>query len=307
MSTAPLDSMVLGRFDLRGRWGIGFEADDVAGVHVVLDGECVVRPKGARAVALETGDVLLLPRGSSHALGRDADVHPTPFAEVRECVTSRETGAWSYGEGDLATTLLCGLYRFDPVADHPVLRLLPKLVISRAATRDPESSVPSLVGLLLREVGGARPGARTMVARALDMLFVEIVRDWAATQPRGTIGWLGALHDSRIAAVLVAVHADPGAKWTVSALARRAGTSEATLKRQFTSLVGEPPLTYLARVRIDHAARLLRTTSLGLAEVAERVGYQNEFSFGRAFKRWRHVAPGQFRESSRPDARASTS
>lgn len=300
MSTAPLDSIALGRFDLRGRWGIHFEAAAVAGVHVVLDGTCVVRPNGGRPIALSAGDVLMLPRGSSHALCFDRTVVPTPFAEVRDCAVLRETGTWSFGDGEPTTTLLCGVYRFDPVADHPVLRLLPKLLVSSAATRGSDSCVPSLVAMLVREIGGTRPGSRTMVARALDMLFVEIVRDWATTQPPGAIGWLGALHDRRVASALVALHADPGAKWTLSTLARRAGMSEATLKRQFTTLVGEPPLTYLARVRIDHAARLLRTTTLGLAEVAERVGYQNESSFGRAFRRWRRLAPGQFRESSRP-------
>jgi AraC-like DNA-binding protein len=299
MSTAPLDSIALGRFDLRGRWGIHFDAAAVAGVHVVLDGTCVVRPSGGRPIALCAGDVLMLPRGSSHALSFDRSVVPTPFSEVRDCAVPSETGTWSFGDGETTTTLLCGVYRFDPVADHPVLRLLPKLVVSCAGTRSPDSCVPSLVALLVREIGGARPGSRTMVARALDMLFVEIVRDWATAQPPGAIGWLGALHDPRVASALVALHADPGAKWTLGTLARRAGMSEATLKRQFTALVGEPPLTYLARVRIDHAARLLRTTTLGLAEVAERVGYQNESSFGRAFRRWRRLAPGQFRESSR--------
>lgn len=300
MSTAPLDSIALGRFGLRGRWGIHFEAAAVAGVHVVLDGTCVVRPSGGRPIALSAGDVIMLPRGSSHALCLDGDVVPTPFADVRDCASTSHTGTWSFGEGEPTTTLLCGIYRFDPVADHPVLRLLPKLLVSSAATRATDSSVPALVAMLVREIGGARPGSRTMVARSLDMLFVEIVRDWATTQPPGAIGWLGALRDRRVASALVALHAEPGAKWTLSTLARRAGMSEATLKRQFTTLVGEPPLTYLARVRIDHAARLLRTTTLGLAEVAERVGYQNESSFGRAFRRWRRLAPGQFRESSRP-------
>jgi AraC-like DNA-binding protein len=36
-----------------------------------------------------------------------------------------------------------------------------------------------------------------------------------------------------------------------------------------------------------------------MLEVAERVGYQSEASFNRAFKRWEGVAPGAYRRDRR--------
>lgn len=303
-SSAPLESIALGRFELHGPWGMRFEAADVAGVHVVVSGSCVFRPSPQRTVELSAGDVVMVPRGSSHALCRDRDVAPLPFAEISTFAQPGLRGTWQYGDGPRATELVCGVYRFGAEADHPILALLPKHIVSRASERSESSSIPALCGLLARELSGYKPGARTMVSRTLDMLFVEVLRQWASTQPSGEIGWLGALKDVRIASAIIALHKSPGHDWTLSELSQRAAMSEASLKRNFTALVGEPPLTYLARLRIDSAARLLRTTSLPIAEIASRVGYQNEFSFGRAFKRWRRVAPGRFRASAQGTALA---
>ena len=67
------------------------------------------------------------------------------------------------------------------------------------------------------------------------------------------------------------------------------------LAERFTHLVGMPPMQYLARWRMQMAATLLRTTSAGLAEIAERVGYGSEAALSRAFKRSLGVAPAYYR------------
>ena len=46
---------------------------------------------------------------------------------------------------------------------------------------------------------------------------------------------------------------------------------------------------------MDLASGLLRTTNLGVAEIAERVGYESEAAFSRAFKRVFGKAPTHWR------------
>jgi transcriptional regulator GlxA family with amidase domain len=53
--------------------------------------------------------------------------------------------------------------------------------------------------------------------------------------------------------------------------------------------------TYLAHVRLDAATELLRTTSLPVGLVAERVGYTSEAAFSRAFKRRYGTPPARWR------------
>jgi AraC-like DNA-binding protein len=81
----------------------------------------------------------------------------------------------------------------------------------------------------------------------------------------------------------------------VGELAAEVALSRSAFTARFRRLVGEPPMRYLIRARLAHAAGLLHTTDIGLAEVARRTGYQSEFSFSRAFKRAFGVAPGAYR------------
>jgi AraC-like DNA-binding protein len=65
---------------------------------------------------------------------------------------------------------------------------------------------------------------------------------------------------------------------------------------KFTSLVGEPPLAYLTKWRMNLAAGYLKDEQLRIREVAERVGYQSQASFTNAFKRSFGVSPTEYRE-----------
>lgn len=58
-----------------------------------------------------------------------------------------------------------------------------------------------------------------------------------------------------------------------------------------------PPMAYLAAWRMQIAAGLLTTGALTVAQVAERVGYESEASFGRAFKRVTGTTPSEWRRS----------
>jgi AraC-like DNA-binding protein len=78
-------------------------------------------------------------------------------------------------------------------------------------------------------------------------------------------------------------------------LARAAGVPRATFTRRFTTLIGQPPMAYVATWRMTVAARILREEGCTLREVATRVGYDSEFAFARAFKRASGHAPGRYR------------
>lgn len=84
-------------------------------------------------------------------------------------------------------------------------------------------------------------------------------------------------------------------RWTVTRLAKRVGLSRPAFARRFVASTGESPRRYLARVRMERAAELLRSSREGLARIGAQVGYDSEFAFNRAFKRAYLVAPGTFR------------
>jgi AraC family transcriptional regulator, regulatory protein of adaptative response / methylphosphotriester-DNA alkyltransferase methyltransferase len=81
-------------------------------------------------------------------------------------------------------------------------------------------------------------------------------------------------------------------------VARQIATSERQLQRVFAELAGSSFREELTAVRMQHAARLLRTTELAVGAVAPRVGYRQAAQFAKAFRRHHGQAPSAFRAAA---------
>jgi transcriptional regulator GlxA family with amidase domain len=141
-------------------------------------------------------------------------------------------------------------------------------------------------------------GSAVMVARILDLLFIQILRAWAAgtdAEPN----WLAGALDPQIGRALSAIHREPGHDWTVEELARACSLSRSAFAARFVARVGKPPATYLAHVRLDAATDLLRGSSLPVTLIAENVGYTSEAAFSRAFKHRYGTPPARWRRDIR--------
>jgi AraC-like DNA-binding protein len=99
-----------------------------------------------------------------------------------------------------------------------------------------------------------------------------------------------------VGAALALLHRSTSHPWTLTELASKAGTSRSVLAERFARYLGEPPLAYLARWRLQLAARKLQTTEDAIMQVAWEVGYESEAAFNRAFKREFGLPPGQYRK-----------
>lgn len=274
-------------------WGLRVEASPKASFHHVIAGSGWL--VAGRPRRLEAGDLVLLPHGSGHALCDDPRSPRVSLAEWRAQRGRRSSGP--------RTELLCGTYELEGGGrSHPVLRLLPPVI--HIPGRD-SAPLQATCQLLIDEYGRPDVGSSKVVSRLLDVLFIQALRAWLDTQGEGTAGWLGALRDPAIGRALALLHRDPARPWTVRSLGTAAGLSRAVFARRFKQLVGVPPLSYLTEIRLDAAARLLRTTDDSLSTIAHSVGYTSEFAFNRAFRRTRGAPPGRFRRSARaPSARA---
>jgi len=107
------------------------------------------------------------------------------------------------------------------------------------------------------------------------------------------------LRDPVLAPALSLVHATPDHRWTVAELASRAAVSRSVLGERFRLVLGRSPIRYLTEWRMHLAEEFLATTSLGVAAIARRVGYDSEEAFSRAFKRARGLSPSHWK-GSRP-------
>jgi transcriptional regulator GlxA family with amidase domain len=152
--------------------------------------------------------------------------------------------------------------------------------------------------MLVFEMQSPSQGSAVMVARILDLLFIQILRAWAAgtdAEPN----WLAGALDPQIGPALSAIHRGPGHDWTVEELARACNLSRSAFAARFVARVGKPPATYLAHVRLDAATDLLRDTSLPVTLIAKNVGYTSEAAFSRAFKHRYGTPPARWRRDTR--------
>lgn len=78
-----------------------------------------------------------------------------------------------------------------------------------------------------------------------------------------------------------------------------------TLARRFVAVTGVSPMRFARRLRVETAARLLATTSISIAGVATRVGYEDERAFRRAFAEQMKRSPSEHRDAHRRRKRAT--
>lgn len=79
-------------------------------------------------------------------------------------------------------------------------------------------------------------------------------------------------------------------------LASTLNVSARTLMRRFRQATGSTALSYQQTLRIEAARRHLEGTSWSIAQITERIGYEDVSSFIRLFKRETGLSPGEYRE-----------
>jgi AraC-like DNA-binding protein len=267
---------------------IGFA--DIGTLHIVEEGELVLRVDGDSQVEhVSRGDVILLPRGDPHHLG---DTSQREHTVVGVGASEHDAGAAH------PARWLCGTFTIgDPQASH-LLASLPAVIILRGARGPALEGLEVARRMLVFEMQSPSQGSAVMVARILDLLFIQILRAWAAgtdAEPN----WLAGALDPQIGPALSAIHRDPGHDWTVEELARACSLSRSSFAARFVARVGKPPATYLAHVRLDAATAQLRDTSLPVTLIAENVGYTSEAAFSRAFKHRYGTPPARWRRDIR--------
>jgi len=294
LRSLQLKGTVYFQADFRAPWGMDIPAGRVANFHVVVAGGCYVRGSRDRLERLEQGDIALLPRGDAHALSHGADA---PLEPARDILTALQTSD-SYGGSGQPTRLICGHFQRGNDLPHPLFESLPEMVVVRAADVEHAAWISPAIQLASMESGSGHPGSAAVVDRLADVLLIQVLQAFARTQS-GNEGFLAAISDAAIARSLALIHSRPAERWTVESLSRAAGMSRSAFAARFKQTVGESPLQYLTLWRMQRAHELLASSQLSLAEIGERVGYESEWSFAKAFKRAFGVAPGSARRAAR--------
>lgn len=111
---------------------------------------------------------------------------------------------------------------------------------------------------------------------------------------------IGSILENKIHRLRFHMLSNPEKNWTVENLAERVSLSVSRFHVVYRSLFGISPIRDLIAARVDRAkVLLLENESETLAQVAERLGYKNQYDFSRQFKQVAGISPGTYRKNNR--------
>jgi AraC-like DNA-binding protein len=289
------------RSSLAPPWALRVQDEAPLTLVTVVRGTAWVLPDAGQATPLGAGDLAILRGPDPYVFADDPDtapqavIHPgqrctTP--EGHELAALGELGVRTWGNNpDGGTELLTGTYQVLGEICRPLLQALPPLAVIRR-----EQVQTPLIALLAEEITKDQPGREAVLDRLLDLLLIAVLRAWLTRPGAEAPGWYRAQSDLVVGAALKLLHARPAHPWTVAGLAAETHVSRACLARRFTTLVGQPPMAYLATWRLALAADLLGRPDQTIGSIAEKVGYGSSFALSTAFKRVRGISPQQHRD-----------
>jgi AraC-like DNA-binding protein len=283
-------SYMSGGLDVGAPLAIQFPRHDGIKCYTVVSGQCWLSVEGVtEAVHLGGGDCFLLPGGRPFRLASDLALTPvdamTLFAAKRNGSVRTVNGG-----GDC---FIAGGH-FTLAANHAgmLLGMLPPIVHIRDATA--KAALRWAVERMMQELREAQAGSNMMAQHLAQMMLVQALRVHLAEGPGAGVGWLFALADRQMAAAIGAIHDDPARRWTVEALADRAGMSRSSFALRFRERVGAAPMDYLTRWRMLLAGDRLENSGDPVSVIARALGYESESAFSTAFKRVMGCSPRQY-------------
>jgi AraC-like DNA-binding protein len=288
--------LVVGR--IGGTTGVRIEAEGSSAFHYCQRGPCVVAAEGHAPIPLGDGDFLFMRDGLARVVWPgDRPPRRARAVAFTSLVRSVERdAAVAFSIGTAAQTVLGGAFCIDSPETRMFLGALPPVFcVRRGAVFT--SRLVALVDQLVEEATTSTPGASPVVARLAEVMVLIAIRSYATTGDGSPL--LEAARDPKLGRALAAIHREPARAWTVAELGRVAGMSRSSFADAFAARVGEGPATYVTRVRMARAERLLREEDWPLTRIAGEVGYASTAAFSVAFKRQRGLAPSAIRTRRR--------
>ena len=270
-------------------------SDHLISYHLIMEGSCWATIDDDAPVKLSAGDIIVLPQGDTHVLATKPGMRKTPEMSMYRMPSDRKLPSTiSVGDaGGELTHFVCGFLGCDSRPYNPLLTALPRVIVINDHA---SGALGTYFRAALAESKSGRMGSTDLLGRISELMFVDVVRRYLETLPPDRTTWLSGLRDQYVGRALMALHANPARNWTLEALAQEAALSRSSFAERFAQFVGHPPMQYLTNWRMQLATNYLREGNESVAAIANRVGYESEAAFSRAFKKVVGAPPSEWRE-----------
>lgn len=271
-----------------GSWKASTSGLARAGFHVILHGDCWLHlPDRSEKRALCAGDAVFFLRDVLHIL--------SPHAETAE---AEQAPRCPMHPVDLAvpesTALACGFFDFRAPLNQVFLGSFPDFVV---ISRDDDQlrEARPIFDLILAEARAGGDETSPVISRLVDLLMFYVIRH-LCQRSEVSAGLWAVLAQPEFKPLLEAIIDQPGHDWNVDAMANLSHMSRATFFKRFTQTAGTSPSHFVALIRMKLATQLIEE-GMSLSRIAEKVGYQSDAAFSKAFKKITGTLPGACRRS----------
>ncbi len=266
-----------------GDWRIDEHKLGATCFHIVTLGNCIMYIPDTEPVVLNEGDLVVFPRELTH--------HILPSKKL----TGRQRHLpFSKAKSISGTGLLCGEVLFNHKGSSFLLEQFPSFFIIQNSNG--ENWLKFILDMIINENKSDQPASKAIINRLSELLFTYAIRQHLKDSPNDS-GMLKIYNDSRLTRAIQCIHKNPERNWTLKNLAKEAGLSRTLFSENFKLVSGWTPGQYLVWWRMQIAWSLLSKGEL-VSQVAEKVGYQSESSFSRAFTKMFSVTAGKVRRDS---------
>lgn len=240
------------------------------GFHLVLEGAITVQPDADEApIQLAPGDVAFMSRGCHHTL-----------------------------HASMPALVMSTAYLLPHAPVHPLFRELPVWCVVRAPEASSSDRLRRLADLLHEERRDAALGSEAAIHALIQAAFAQVLRRIVEGGGQRPLSLAAALRAPGIRHALERLHTEPARDWSLESLAEMAGLSRSAFAVKFKALLGESPMGYLRRLRVQRAMGLLARPGTSVTGVAAAVGYDDPFVFSKAFRKLVGISPREFRASA---------
>jgi AraC-like DNA-binding protein len=222
----------------------------------LLDGEGTYRDARGRCDNVQSGDLILIFPDIAHCYGPRSDTHWSEFYIIFE-------GA------------VFDLWRERKLLDdeRPILHLQPVEYWLRRFED------------VINPTEGSESGRSLQQVCRLQTVLAEAIEYSTRSVQEGDVAWL------QQARVLL----EAGFEQPLPLIARGMGMSYESFRKRFAALSGTSPGQYRLSRQMDRACALVHGSELSNKEIAQRLGFCDEFHFSRQFKKVTGVSPREFR------------
>lgn len=271
----------------------------VVAFHLVEFGHCEIKPESGKGMTLSAGELVICIGGQAHKLSQGKSAQAQSIEAL--LAGGRNTQRGNSTGSELSLSLLCGVFMLHYTEFNPLFAALPPLMRVKLSRHGELHNLSGVAHIMADEIERATSGTGYIVERLLEVLCAEAIRAHIEAVPRQDIGWFRGIKDPVVGRAIKAIHANPAEDWSVQRLAGHVSMSPSRFAARFSESLGESPMVYVAKWRMNVACRKLSASRIGVDRVAADVGYESVAAFNRAFKKHLGLPPAAWRRRATVD------